>query len=117
MKQDKNLNFNGMAGDGVNRGANRFAKNQWSGHSNDGRLVNKGRGPTVGNAGMGTKRKDFMAEKVQRSSEKAKLAGMITDALESRGRDNRSTRRVGVESLHSMTNVGRGPTRGNAGRK
>ena len=49
MKQDKNLNFNGMAGDGVNRGANRFAKNQWSGHSNDGRLVNMGRGPTVGN--------------------------------------------------------------------
>ena len=51
MKQDKNLNFNGMAGDGVNRGANRFAKNQWSGHSNDGRLVNMGRGPTKGNDG------------------------------------------------------------------
>ena len=26
-----------------------YAHNQWSGHSNDGRLVNKGRGPTVGN--------------------------------------------------------------------
>ena len=49
MKQDKNLNFNGMAGDGVNRTTNRLAKNQWSGRSNDGRLVNFGRGPTKGN--------------------------------------------------------------------
>jgi len=46
---DKNLDFNGMAGDGVNRSANRFAGNQWTGHSNDGRLVDKGRGPTKGN--------------------------------------------------------------------
>lgn len=36
-------------GPGYSRGTNRFAKNQWSGHSNDGRLVNKGRGPTKGN--------------------------------------------------------------------
>jgi len=49
---DPNLDFDGMAGTGVNRGANRFAKNQWSGHSNDGRLVNFGRGPTKGNDGM-----------------------------------------------------------------
>jgi hypothetical protein len=38
-----------MRGDGVNRDGNRFAGNHWSGHSNDGRLVNKGRGPTKGN--------------------------------------------------------------------
>ena len=48
-QQDHNMDFDGMAGTGVNRGANRFAGNQWSGHSNDGRLVNKGRGPTQGN--------------------------------------------------------------------
>ena len=48
-QQDHNMDFDGMAGTGVNRGANRFAGNQWSGHSNDGRLVNKGRGPTKGN--------------------------------------------------------------------
>lgn len=50
-QQDHNMDFDGMAGTGVNRGANRFAGNQWSGHSNDGRLVNKGRGPTRGNDG------------------------------------------------------------------
>lgn len=48
-QSDRNLDFDGMAGDGVNRKANRLAGNQWSGHSNDGRLVNKGRGPTKGN--------------------------------------------------------------------
>ena len=39
---DSNLDFDGMAGDGVNRAKNRYAHNQWSGHSNDGRDVNKG---------------------------------------------------------------------------
>lgn len=39
---DSNLDFDGMAGDGVNREKNRYAHNQWSGHSNDGRDVNKG---------------------------------------------------------------------------
>ena len=46
MKHTTNLDFDGMAGTGVNRAPNRYAKNQWSGHSNDGRAVNKGRGPT-----------------------------------------------------------------------
>lgn len=46
---DANLDFDGMAGNGVNRAANRYAHNQWSGHSNDGRDVRFGRGPTVGN--------------------------------------------------------------------
>lgn len=45
-----NLSFDGMAGDGVNRAKNAYAHNQWSGHSNDGRDVNFGRGPTKGNA-------------------------------------------------------------------
>ena len=49
MKSD-NLSFDGMAGDGVNRAPNKYAHNQWSGHSNDGRDVNKGMGPRKGNA-------------------------------------------------------------------
>ena len=39
---DSNLDFDGMAGDGVNRAKNRYAHNTWSGHSNDGRDVNFG---------------------------------------------------------------------------
>lgn len=43
--------FNGQMGDGVNRAANPYAKNYHTGHSNDGRAVNFGRGPTTGNLG------------------------------------------------------------------
>ena len=82
-----------------------------------GKNINQKQGPRVGNAGMGSKRADFMAEKSRVNSERAGLARMVTDALEMRGRDNRSTRRPGVESLHDTTNVGRGPTKGNSGRK
>jgi hypothetical protein len=81
------------------------------------KAINQKRGPTTGNVATGTKRDDFMDEKNTRSSEKATLAKMVTDALELRGRDNRSSRRPGVEGLHSDTNVGRGPTKGNAGKK
>lgn len=48
---DKNLQFDGI-GEGPKKGSSRFAGNHWSGHSNDGRTVNKGRGPTVGNDGV-----------------------------------------------------------------
>ena len=54
---DRNMNFDGI-GEGPKKGSSRFAHNHWSGHSNDGRLVNKGRGPTRGNqeyAGIGGK--------------------------------------------------------------
>jgi hypothetical protein len=48
MKQDSNLDFDGMAGNGVNRAKNRFAGNQHQ-TTNPNALINKGRGPTVGN--------------------------------------------------------------------
>jgi hypothetical protein len=50
-QRDTNLNFDGMESMSPSR-SSKFAHNKWSGHSNDGRLVNKGRGPTVGNNGM-----------------------------------------------------------------
>jgi hypothetical protein len=46
---DMNLDFNGMAGDGVNRGANKFAGNQHGGVQNPNKLITGSRGPTVGN--------------------------------------------------------------------
>lgn len=49
----------GLAFDGAGRESSGSVRagvhvNQWSGHANDGRLVNKGRGPTVGNTGCDT---------------------------------------------------------------
>jgi len=45
-QSDTNMDFDGMQSMAPSR-STKFAHNQWSGHSNDGRLVNKGRGPTV----------------------------------------------------------------------
>lgn len=39
----------GAASPGFSRGSDKYSKNQYSGHSNDGRLVDFGRGPTMGN--------------------------------------------------------------------
>ena len=49
-QSDRGLEFDGV-GSGPAKGSNKYAKNQWSGHSNDGRLVNKGQGPRTGNNG------------------------------------------------------------------
>lgn len=82
-----------------------------------GKSINQKQGPRVGNAGFGSKRKDFMAEKDKSSSEKSKLANMITDALEMRGRGQAGRTNPALEGVHEITNVGRGPTKGNAGKR
>ena len=79
--------------------------------------INQKRGPTVGNAGNASKRNAFMDAKDKSSSERAVLATMVTDALAARGRGQRGTTNPALEGVHGTTNVGRGPTRGNAGRK
>ena len=53
--KSEDLSFDGMAGDGVNRAPNKYAHNQWSGHSNDGRDVRFGMGPRKGNASSSPK--------------------------------------------------------------
>jgi len=78
--------------------------------------INQKRGPTTGNANPGSKRGDFMAEKSKSGSEKSALANMVTDAVAARGRGMKGFRDKAVEGLHADTNVGRGPTKGNAGR-
>ena len=50
MKSDSNLDYAGMAGDGVNRMAgNQYCHNPMPGFANPDR-INKGRGPLKGNA-------------------------------------------------------------------
>lgn len=73
--------------------------------------INQKRGPTTGNLGMGTKRKDFEAAKSKSSSEKAVLANMVTSALEMRGRVQFGGRvNPGLEGLHSNTGPKTNPT-------
>jgi len=78
------------------------------------REINQKRGPQTGNAGTPSKREDFVSAKAKSGSEKAELATMITDAVAARGRGMQGFRDRTVEGLHTNTNVGRGPTRGNA---
>ena len=79
--------------------------------------INQKRGPTTGNESTGTKRADFMSEKAKSGSEKSDLANMITGAVAARGKGMKGFRDASTEGLHTKTNVGRGPTKGNAGRQ
>lgn len=79
--------------------------------------INQKQGPRTGNAGNSEKRAAFMSEKSSTNSERSAVAKMVIGALETRGKDNRSFRSPGVEPLHANTNVGRGPTKGNAGKR
>lgn len=99
-----------IGGAAVSRGSDRLGHNQFTGYSNDGRLVNKGRGPTRGNdgtcghAGMAT-------------------AGTKPPTAAVPGRpSNPDSQRYGTQHRGGGTarpgtretiNMGRGPTRGN----
>jgi hypothetical protein len=77
------------------------------------REINQSRGPTTGNENPGSKRSTFVAEKSRTGSEKSELANMITDAVAARGRGMEPFHIKAVEGVHTNTNVGRGPTKGN----
>lgn len=120
---DSNLDFDGMKGTGVNRGANRFAKNQWSGHSNDGRLVNMGRGPTKGNDGScGHAGMPMTGSKPMTAAVPSVPAqGSVRDSI-NRGAQVRTpggTRAFDPKATQNYKgnadkiNMGRGPTKGN----
>ena len=79
--------------------------------------INQKRGPTTGNESTGTKRADFMSEKAASGSEKSELANMITGAVSARGKGMQGFRDKSTEGLSPKTNVGRGPTKGNAGKQ
>jgi hypothetical protein len=81
------------------------------------KTINQSRGPTTGNENTGSKRADFMSEKSKTGSEKSALADMVTDAVARRGELMRSVRDPAVEPLKAKVNVGRGPTKGNAGKQ
>lgn len=68
--------------------------------------INQKRGPTTGNVATGSKRSDFMSEKSTTGSERSKIAAMITDALEMRGRGQAGATNPALEGVHSNTNTG-----------
>jgi hypothetical protein len=113
----------GTSSEGYSRGTNKYAKNQWSGHSNDGREVNMGRGPTKGNDGScGHAGMPMTGSKPYTSAVPALPAqGSIRDNI-NRGPQVRTpggTRAFDPKAGQNYKgnadsiNVGRGPTKGN----
>jgi hypothetical protein len=81
--------------EGFSRSADKFAKNQHTGHSNDGREVNFGRGPTGGSTKVPAGKEITM--------------GCHQPQVRNAG-GTKEMPKTGKESF----NYGRGPTKGNA---
>ena len=87
-QSDRGLGFDG-AGQETNpapRGG--VQVNKWSGHMNDGRLVNKGRGPTVGNNGACDTPKNLGASVTRDTYRAAPTSGMPSLPAQGSVRDN-----------------------------
>lgn len=106
--------------EGFSRGPNKYAKNQWSGHSNDGREVNFGRGPTKGNDGScGHSGMPHVGAKPPTAGVPAHNPGrdMFTGTTQvrtpggTRAWDPKGTQNY--KGNADSINVGRGPTKGN----
>ena len=93
--KDSGLAFNGQGGAGYSRGtdASKEQVNHYTGHLNDGRLVNKGRGPT-------------------KASQTGKQAGPSTASGKDQKRNPGGTKEFPKRGKESF-NYGRGPTKGN----
>jgi hypothetical protein len=93
---DMNLDFDGMKGDGVNRGGNKFSGNQHAGVQNPNTTINKGRGPTGGGTAMPTMGKEMFTGKPQ---QRQAVSDGSTKAMPATGKTN--------------FDFARGPTKGN----
>lgn len=105
-----------MSGKGYSRGtdASKEQVNQWSGHLNDGRLVNKGRGPTVGNKGS---QKAVMPpispvpSKKSMMGDNNNIGGQVRNPGGTRSWEPKCEQNY--RGNPNSINVGRGPTKGN----
>lgn len=114
MKHSSSFNAaTGTSSEGFSRGTNKFAHNQWSGHSNDGREVNFGRGPTKGNqdynARQGSHREAPTSALPAFKPGKDMFAGSANPQVRTPG----GTKEFKKFKNADMINVGRGPTKGN----
>lgn len=108
MKQDSNLDFDGMSGNGVNRGTNRFSGNHHT-KTNPDALINKGRGPTVGNKSD----KDSTYPGADRMPKFSTGKEMTMGCHQPQVRNPGGTREMPKTGRESF-NFGRGPLKGNS---
>ncbi len=108
-----------MGGKGYSRGSSAKQVNHWSGHLNDGRLVNKGRGPTKGNQdydAMQGKHREPPTRPLP-STTKIKNPDYINGGAQVRTPGGTRSWEPKCEQNYrgnaDRINVGRGPTKGN----
>ena len=113
-QQTGDMGFAGMNNTAVKGSSTKFAKNQWSGHSNDGREVNMGRGPTKGNDGKcGHSGFSHSGKMPPTSALPAVPAqGSVRDSI-NRGTQHRGGGTAMPKTGRMDFNMGRGPTKGN----
>lgn len=112
MKESKGFNAaTGTSSEGFSRGTNRFAKNQYTGYSNDGRLVNKGRGPTVGNTSNDKTPGTGSMPALQCGKDMFKGSAQVRNPGGTRAFDPKAGQNYKGDP--NSINVGRGPTKGN----
>ena len=114
------LAFNGQGGEGYTRNNSGSVQvNHWSGHMNDGRLVNKGRGPTKGNqdynAGQGKHREPPASSVPAVKPGKDMFMGSSNPQVRTPGGTRTWDPVCGqnYKGNADKMNVGRGPTKGN----
>lgn len=119
-QSDMNLDFNGMAGNGVNRGANKFAGNQHSGVQNPNKTFNNKRGPTVGNKSDDDSTYPDAAVVPKFTQGKDMFPGSANPQVRTSGGGRFPTTRAWAPSEGQnykgnadRMNFGRGPTKGN----
>ena len=112
MKDKSGMGYAGFSGPGYSRNnSGKVQVNQHTGHMNDGRLVNKGRGPTVGNTSNDkTPGTDSMpalqcGKENFTGSAQVRTPGGTRAWMPSAGQNYKGN----ADSI----NVGRGPTKGN----
>ena len=112
MKDTSGLAFNGQGGSGYSRNnSQKVQVNEWSGHANDGRLVNKGRGPTVGNkSNKKTPGTDAMPG-LQTGKDMFKGSQQVRTPGGTRAWDPKCEQNY--KGNADKINMGRGPTKGN----
>jgi hypothetical protein len=121
-QSDTNMNFDGMQSMAPSR-STKYAHNQWSGHSNDGRLVQKAQAPNrTGNNGMCDTPKNLAASVTKDTDRrpmtsptpKLPAQGSVRDSI-NRGSQYRGQGGVMAKSPANpdKINVGSGPRKGN----
>jgi len=118
-QSDMNLDFDGMAGNGVNRGANKFAGNMHSGIQNPNKLITGKRGPTLGNKSDDDSTYPDAARvpKFTQGNKMTPGKDMFPGSANPQVRTSGGTHGTGTTAMpktgKTMFNFGRGPTKGN----